>query len=133
MVKLDFTVIRTAATAGLLVIVPSTILAELFGGNSSGGGARRLLAFLFFALTLLGFMVAGFGAGRLRSDTPMAHGIMSALLCWAVVQGFGVLKRLAQGDDIPWVALPVLAIVAATCGLFGALFADWYRRQANAD
>lgn len=133
MVNLDFTVIRTAATAGLLVIVPSTILAELVNDDTANGGPRRLLAFLFLALTLLGFMIAGFGAGRMRSDTPMAHGIVAAVLCWAVVQGFGILKRLAQGDDIPWVALPVLAIVAATCGLFGALFADWYRRQANAD
>ena len=113
------------------MIIPSTLFASLLSDSGSASGARRALAFVFLALTILGFIVAGFGAGRMRSDTPMAHGLVSAVVCWAVVQGFGVLKRLAQGDSVNWVALPVLAIIAATCGVLGALFADWYRRQAD--
>lgn len=125
MENLDWAAIRHAATGGLVVLVPAAILTEIFVDGSSGGA----LAFLFFAITMFGFATAGFGAGRLRSDRPMVHGMIAALAAWAVIQAFGVIKLLIAGDDITWLALPLTALIASSAGVAGAVFADWSRRK----
>ncbi len=127
MPALDWLAIRTAATAGLIVVVPAALLAELIVGDGGSSG----WAFLFLFLTLLGFVIAGFGAGRLRTDTPLSHGAIAALVCYAVVQLFGAASRLVNGEDLNLLAYPVMAMVAITCGVIGALFADWSQRRAR--
>lgn len=123
--NLDWHVVRTAATAGLLLLVPAAIGAALLVDESN----RGLWSFLFFAVTMLGFVIAGFGAGRLRTDTPMVHGLAAAWAAWAVIQAFGVIRRLAAGEEITWLALPLTALIAAAAGVAGAIFADWSRRN----
>jgi hypothetical protein len=123
--NLDWKVIRTSATAGLLIVFPATILSAWLVDDSNSGG----WAFVFFAITMLGFAIAGFGAGRLRTDTPMIHGLAAAWATWAVIQAFGVIRRLATGDEISWLALPMTALIASAVGVAGAVFADWSRRN----
>lgn len=125
--NLDWKVVRTAATAGLILLVPAAIGSEFLVDESN----RGLLSLLFFSLIILGFVIAGFGAGRLRTDTPMVHGLAAAWAAWAVIQAFGVIRRLASGEDITWQALPMSALIAATCGVAGAVFADWSRRNVG--
>ncbi len=124
---IDWTVIRTSTIAGLMVVVPATLLSGLLVGD----GERPALAFLFIAVTLIGFTVAGFGAGRLRDDTPIAHGAVAAVTCYAIVQIVGTIRRLAAGDDINIASYPVAAILAAFCGVSGALFAERLQRQRH--
>jgi hypothetical protein len=123
---LDWTVIRTAATAGLIVVIPAAVIAELVLGDTDATSGWRLV---FFAITLLGFVIAGFGAGRLRSDTPMAHGATAAAVTWAVVQVFGTARRLAAGESVSWLAIVFAAMLAITAGIAGGAFADWFRRR----
>lgn len=122
--KLDWTVIRTAATAGLLVIVPGAFLASVVFDDGPGSWA-----WLFLAVILVGFGLAGYVAGRLRSDTPIAHGLASGLLCFVVAQVVGMVLTLSQGETITWVAFPLTALLAAFLGTGGALLSDLVHRR----
>lgn len=125
MSRLDWTVIRTAATAGLLLIVPGAFLTSvLFQDGPS------LLSWLFLLLILVGFGLAGYVAGRLRSDTPIGHGVLSALLCFLVAQLFGIVVSLTRGDSIAWIAIPLTALLAGSLGALGALLSDVVHRRA---
>ncbi len=106
-------------------MVPVAVLALLFVGDGGSGP----WASLFFLVTLFGFATAGYGAGRIRTDTPMIHGAAAAVLCYAIVQVFGIVTRLARGADLNPLTYPLTAILAAMMGVLGALFADWYRRK----
>lgn len=123
--NLDWNVIRSAAATGLLIIVPAAVVSALiFDENSDSSWA-----ILFGFVVLTGFVTAGYLAGAKRSDTPMMHGAAAALACYVVVQLFGLLRRLAAGDDINLISYPVSALFAATFGVAGGVFADWNRRR----
>lgn len=125
MPKIDWLTVRTSASAGLMIIIPSAILSAVIIGDDGAFAWSVLFAFLI----LLGFFVAGFGAGRLRSDTPMMHGSLSAISCYVVVQVFGVIRRLVAGESINPISYPLFLMIAATCGIAGAVFADWSARK----
>lgn len=108
-----------------MVVIPAAVLSALVVNDDTS----RLWSILFMALIFLGFFIAGFGAGRLRNDTPMMHGSAAAMVCYAVVQVFGTIRRVAQGESINLASYPLMLIIAATCGIAGAVFADWSERK----
>lgn len=122
---LDLTVLRTAATAGLILIIPAALVSRLLLGEN----APQLWSWLFFVLLLGGFVAAGAVAARLRTDTPMLHGVAAALLAFVVAQVFGVIASLASGNTISIPAMAVSAVLAAFAGASGALAKDWLRRR----
>ena len=124
--SLDWTIIRTAATGGLIIIVPGAFLSRLAFQDGP-----QAVTWLFLFLVLLGFGVAGYIAGRLRQDTPMLHGSISALLAFAVAQVFGIVSALARGDSISWIAIPLTALLAAMLGVAGSLASDVVHRRAT--
>lgn len=125
MVAIDWNVIRSAALAGLFVLVPAIVVLTLVLDDSSA----TVWIYVFGLILVFGFMTAGYGAGRVRSDTPMIHGAIAGVACYAAIQLFGVVSRLLRGESInPW-QYPFLAMLSAALGASGALFADWYRRK----
>ena len=124
--SLDWTIIRTAATGGLIIIVPGAFLSRLAFQDGP-----QAVTWLFLFLVLSGFGVAGYIAGRLRQDTPMLHGSISALLAFAVAQVFGIVSALARGDSISWIAIPLTALLAAMFGVAGSLASDVVHRRAT--
>lgn len=125
MVALDWTVIRTAALAGLLVLVPAILVLTLVLDDSSSA----IWIYVMGLVLVFGFLTAGYGAGRERNDTPMTHGAVAGVACYVAIQLFGVLSRTIRGESInPW-QYPFLALLAAALGASGGLFADWYRRK----
>ncbi len=124
-VAIDWIVIRSAALAGLFVLVPSIVVLTLVLDES----ASSLWIYLFGLLLVFGFLTAGYGAGRARSDTPMIHGAIAGLSCYLVIQLFGSVSRLIRGDSVNPLQYPFLAVLSAALGASGALFADWYRRK----
>ncbi len=122
---IDWTVIRSSALAGLMIIVPAALVSQWL---ASGDGAWP---FLFLLVVLIGFVVAGFGAGFLRSDTPMKHGAISAIAAYVVVQTVFAVVRLARGEDLNPITYPLLALMAGSFGLLGGLFGDWHRRRTR--
>ena len=125
--RFDWTVIRTAATAGLVVVIPAAVVSEVLLDRSSAS----IWSLLFAAVTLFGFATAGYAAGRQRTDIPMSHGGLAAVLCYLVVQTFGTIKRLVADESVNVAAYPLMAMIALTCGIAGALFADWYLRKSR--
>lgn len=125
MVAIDWVVIRSAALAGLLVLVPAIIVLTLVLDDS----ASSAWIYLFGLIMVFGFLTAGYGAGRIRSDTPMIHGAIAGVSCYVVIQGFGAISRLVRGESINPLQYPFLAVFSAALGASGALFADWYRRK----
>lgn len=128
MPHLDWSIIRNAATAGLLVVIPAALVAQVFAGEVDDGSGWPLL---FFAVTILGFLIAGFAAGRLRSDTPLAHGAVAAGITWAAVQVFGTVRRLLADEPVSWLALAFAGMLAVCAGIAGGAFADWFRRRVE--
>ncbi len=86
---------------------------------------------MFGVLVLFGFMTAGYGAGRLRTDTPMMHGALAAVACYVVVQAFGIVTSLARGNSLSPDKYILTVLLAAVMGVAGGLFADWYRRRLS--
>jgi hypothetical protein len=123
---LDWPIIRMGATAGLIVVIPAAIISALLVDDNDASS----WAPLFEIVVIFGFVIAGWGAGSRRPDTPMMHGAAAAFLCYVVVQLFGFFRRLAQGADINFLTYPIQALLAATFGVAGAVFADWYRRKS---
>lgn len=122
--RLDWTIVRTAATGGLIIIVPGAILAGLLFDDGPQG-----LVWLFLTAILLGFGVAGYIAGRLRADTPMLHGSLSALVAFVVAQVIGIVSSTARDSTIDWVAIALTAVLAASMGVAGALLSDLVHRK----
>lgn len=124
MSTLDWTIVRTAATGGLILIVPGAFIAALLPTDGSS-----IWVWPFLALVLIGFGVAGYVAGRLRDDTPMLHGAVSALVAFVVAQLFGLAAIASRGGSISWAAIPLTAVLAASMGVTGALVSDQVRRR----
>lgn len=122
---LDLTVLRTAATAGLILIIPSALIFRL----ALSDNASQRWSWLFFTLLLAGFAASGVVAARLRTDTPMLHGVAAALLAFAVTQVVGVVASITSGNTISVPAIAISAILAALAGASGALAKDWLRRR----
>jgi hypothetical protein len=125
--RLDWSAVIAGMVAGTAIIIPSALLSLLFVDSSSS--LNWALVFQFVILG--GFGVAGFVSGRRRSDTPMLHGTYAALGCWIIVQTFGAVRRLSEGQDVAWASYPAVALLAATFGMAGGLLADWHRRRTR--
>jgi hypothetical protein len=125
--KIDWTVAGTAALSGLVLLVPLTLLSLWVLDDDSSGYAQLG----FFGLTMFGFAAAGYGGGKLAPLAPMTHGALGAAGTWAIIQGFGVVRRLFSGDEINVIGYPLQAMIAAGCGVFGAAFADWIQRSGR--
>ncbi len=127
MPDINWSVVRTAAASGLVIVIPLTILSLVVLDDDSSSYAKLG----FFGLTMFGFAAAGYGGGKLAPHAPMAHGAFGAAGTYVVIQTFGVLRRLISGDEINAIGYPLQALIAAGCGIFGAAFADWVRRSGR--
>ncbi|MFW2383711.1 MAG: hypothetical protein ACN4GZ_18315 [Acidimicrobiales bacterium] len=127
MPTVDWNVVRTAALSGLVLLVPLTLLSLWVIDDGSSSYAKLG----FFGLTMFGFAAAGYGGGKLAPMAPMTHGALGAAGTWAIIQAFGVVRRLISGEEINVIGYPLQAMIAAGCGVFGAVFADWVRRSGR--
>ena len=118
---------RGTVTA-LVVALPSAILNEVLQAGAEGGEATA--AGLFFnALILFGAAAGGWATLRLSPDAALAHAAGSGALAYVIVQGMGVLSRTLRGEEISWIAYPLLALMMATVAMFGGMFARRWNRS----
>ncbi len=128
----DYPLLRSLAIAGFAVVLlaivgalfalPATI--ALLGDRVDKYQIRRPAEKL-----VVGFGLAGLVAGRLRTDTPLAHGAAGAGAAFVVAAVIGLLLAAVRDQSIGLVALPVAALTAVTAGVGGALLADVLRRR----
>ncbi len=124
MSAVNWTVIRNSALVGLLIILPVALISSLLVND-----APTWSAWLFLIVTIIGFMAAGWTAGRSRSDTPILHGSIAAAVTYVIAQLVGVVARLMADEAVNLVAIALSAVLAAACGVGGALLADWFARR----
>lgn len=111
------------ALVTMAVAVPVAILAQTLDQADSVDDDSMWLVFLF--VVILGAMAAGgYVAATRRPDAPLSNSAVAALLAYVVVQTVGVIRLLANGDDVTWIAIPFFSLLAAASGMVGGLVAD---------
>ena len=108
--------------SALVVVAPAAVFNQMLIDSESSEPTSPV-AFLFWALILLGGAAGGWATIRLSPDASLSWAAGSAALAYAIVQAVGVILRLVDGDSISWAAYPFLALLMATCGMLGGLFA----------
>jgi CHASE2 domain-containing sensor protein len=123
--RIDWTIVRTGATAGLLVVVPAAIIAN----RALGGRASNGWVWLFLLVVMAGFGLSGVVAGRLRSDTPMLHGALAAALACVVTQVFGLIVAVSGDGSVSLLVAPLALLLAVSAGVAGSLAGDRFSRR----
>ncbi len=125
MFAVDWSAVRVGVIVGIAILLPATIITSVLLDRD----ASPSWVVLFQFVTVLGFAAAGWVTGTRRPDTPIFHGAVAGLTTWAIIQGVGIVRRLAVGETINWLALVVAAFYAIAIAVSGAVFADWNRRR----
>jgi hypothetical protein len=115
--KLDSRAVALGAAAGFVIAFPGLVL----------GGITDIAAFVVFVFA--GMASAGFIAGSKCPDTPLTHGIVAALVTYALAAAIAIALLLAKGDNLHPAVYVFNAGVAAGLGLLGGYLAD--RRAAH--
>ena len=120
------------AVVTLVLALPPAVIAQVQADRDALEGANWVLA--LFAVVLVAFMAGGWVAARRGPASPLANGATAALAAYAVVQGYGIVRRLADGDDIRWLGIAFAALLAVSCGTVGAVLASLreHREQERA-
>jgi len=74
-----------------------------------------------FMLYLLFAAIAGFGGAKLATARPLPNGAAAAAFGYVVVQVVGMIRRVVSDDPIRPISYVSLALLMATCGMFGAM------------
>ncbi len=120
---LDAPSVVRGAAVGAVLIVPAAVLSRLVTGDDADNPPA--IVFVFFALILAGFVLAGWTAGTrpAAERRPVHHGAAAAAAAFAVVQTVGVVAVLASGDTPRWGSIIGNLLLATTCGAVGGLLA----------
>lgn len=117
---------RGVATT-LVVALPVAVLNQvLVAGDRLEDRSPWVL--VFWLLILFGAAAGGWAVLRLAPGAGLALAAGAAATAYLVVQSVGIVRRLAAGEPLSWVAFPFLAVLMATTGMLGGLFA---RRMAG--
>jgi hypothetical protein len=113
------------AVSAVLLVLPAGIINQIVVDGDDG---IPPIVFVLWAVILLGGAAGGWATVRLSPQAPLPYAAGAAALAYGIVQGIGVARRLITGGDISWLAYPFLAMLMATCGMLGGMFA---RRWVN--
>jgi len=119
---------RGAVTA-LVVVLPLAILNNVIAADGDGAGAPLVLA--LFGLILLGGASGGWAVIRLSPAARLSYAAGAAALAYVVAQGLGVVLRVLRGDNLNWLGYPFAALMMATCGMLGGMFARRWQGQSG--
>jgi putative membrane protein (TIGR04086 family) len=117
--------VGAALTIGLAV--PPALIGVALSEDDSVAGSGWV-PFLF-AWIVVAFFVGGFVAAKGQPHAPLAHGALAALLAYAIVQGVGVVRHLATGEDVKWASIVFAALLASSTGTVGGIVANHLRMR----
>lgn len=118
--------------AGGLQAIAIALPVALVGQWVVDDGDNPGLVLVFLLPVLAGFAVGGYTAARRAPEGPLANGAVAALVAFAVIQGFGIARRLAAGAPLSVPSLAFAAFLAYSCGLLGGAVAQHRRRSPEA-
>lgn len=121
MSRLDPRAVLFGAVVSLVIAVPPAVLAQIQSDRDALEGSNWVLA--LFAVVLIAFVAGGYAAAKRTRREPLVNGALAAVAAFVVVQGYGVARRLADGDEIRWFGILFAALLAASCGTVGAIVA----------
>ena len=127
MSRLDPRAVLVGAAVSLAIAVPPAVLAQIQSDRDALEGSNWVL--ILFAVVLAAFVVGGYVAAKRAAAEPLTNGAVAALLAYVLVQGYGIVRRLADGDEIRWLGILFAALLAASCGTVGAIVATARRRR----
>ncbi len=122
MSRLDPRAVLVGAVVSLVIAVPPAVLAQIQSDRDALEGSNWVLA--LFAVVLIAFVAGGYVAAKRTRREPLVTGALAAVAAFVVVQGYGVARRLADGDEIRWFGILFAALLAASCGTVGAIVAS---------
>ena len=121
----DVDAIKAGAGVCAVFAVPLQVLALLF--DDSG------VATLLRLGALLGFLLgAGIAAWVQQRGLPLAHGLVTALGAFVVVQTAFVIGRAVVGNDLRLSAFIANLPLVAGAGLFGGFLGQWLQSRGMA-
>ncbi|MGH9182496.1 MAG: hypothetical protein ACRDZ9_01525 [Acidimicrobiales bacterium] len=112
---------RALVVGGLAAVAIALPLAAL--GQAVLDSRSTNLAFPFLMAVLAGFATGGYVAARRAPARPLVNGALAALGAFAAIQGLGVVRRLAAGEEVRVARIAYAGLLAYSSGLVGALLA----------
>lgn len=128
MTRLDPRAVLAGAAVSLVIAVPPAVLAQIQSDRDALEGSNWVLA--LFAVVLMAFIAGGYVSAKRAEGEPLTNGAVAALLAYLLVQGVGIIRRLADGDEIRWLGIVFAALLAASCGTVGAIVATARRNRS---
>lgn len=124
--KWDLTAIREGGSVAAMIAVPCTLIARFaFDADEESGWAAVLALGAFFGFVL----GAGVAAWRQERQTPLSHGLVTAIGVFVGVQFVFVLVRLLQGEVVRWGRISVSLALTLGAGLIGGFLGSFLRRR----
>lgn len=118
----DGRAVGAGVLAALAVAVPALLATQVLDQRRSGGVSTTVVALA--ACTMLAAMaVGGAVAGRRAPSGAAVHGAAAAAGAFVVVQVLAVVRLVADGDDVTWLAIPVFALFSVAIGIVAAQLA----------
>ncbi|WP_426572529.1 hypothetical protein [Aquihabitans sp. McL0605] len=109
-------VFRGAAT-GLLIAMPAAFVNVVVSDQKPKPQAAINLSFL---AVLIGFILAGWLAGREAPSVPSKHGAAAAFVAFIPIEVIGILGRLDRGEALSLGSIIFVGLLAACAGTAGA-------------
>ena len=126
--RIDGRAVLVGAVVSLVIAVPPAILAQIESDRDALEGSNWVL--LLFALVLVAFVAGGYVTAKRAQGEPLVNGALAAVTAFVIVQGVGIVRRLADGDEIRWFGILFAALLAASCGTVGAIVATAREHRA---
>ncbi len=117
---LNLTAIAKGTGVAAVVAVPAGIAQNLIDRGSSA-------AFALFLVVVVALVVGGYVAGKDEPERALTHGGLAALALYVAVQLLGIVLRVARGEPVTWVSIPLIGLLSASCGVIGGYIA--FRRS----
>ena len=123
---------RGAVTA-LVLALPVAVFNQLLvaAGDIEGDSPAVLL---FWVLILFGAAAGGWGVLRLCPQAALSHAAAAGALAYVIVQSIGIVSRTLRGEELSWIAFPLLLLLMATAAMLGGMFGRrWNRDDYGSD
>ena len=112
----DIDALRAGAAVSMVFAAPLVLLARFVESRDSDSAVPLWLSLAAWMGFILG---AGCAAWIQRLDLPLSHGLVTAVVTFAVVQAVLVIFKLARGGDVEWFIVFFGLSMAGGAGLIG--------------
>lgn len=126
MTAIDRPAVGAGTVAAVAIALPAALLGEVAVGDDQAGN----LVFPLVAAVLAGFAAGGWVAARRAPGRPLTTAGLAALAAFALIQGAGLVRRLATDEPVSVPSIVLAGVLAYSAGLVGGLVAARRHRDA---